>query len=122
MGFVAPLGEFVHEPGDKFRLSCNTKPVVEGAHEIVACFAAAGAIVRVGNSYTTDTLSKKRDWLPVPDEVPTRLIRVEEDVAVKLKLKLVHCIPVPEGVNVSDLLELPADTKTVFDPFPNASF
>ena len=75
-----------------------------------------------GKPGTTETLSKNNDWFPVPEEVPTMLSGVDDDVAMKLRLKLLHCIPVPEGVNVNDLLEVPAVTETDFDPIPPGSF
>jgi len=43
---------------------------------------------------------------------------VEDELATKLKLKVPHTIPVPEGVNVNEWLELPAVTEMDFDPLP----
>src|SRR5437868_6781077 len=122
MGLVDPVGELVHDDEDKSELSCSKKPGISGSQAMVTLPGEAGAIVRVGKPARTETLSKKRDWIPVPEEVPLMLIEVEEDVATKLKLKLLQCIPVPEGVNVKDLLELPAVTRTVLDPLPAGSF
>ena len=122
MGFVTPLAEFVHDSKDKLGLSCNTYPGTSGSQDTVTCPGVAGAMVSVGKPAGTEILSKNSDWFPLPEEVPTMLSGVDELVATKLKLKLLHCIPVPEGVNVNDLLDVPAVTKMDFDPIPKGSF
>jgi hypothetical protein len=89
---------------------------------MVTCPGEAGTIVSIGKPAKTETLSKNSDWFPLPEEVPTIVSNVDDEAATKLKSKLFHCIPVPEDVNVKDLLELPAVTETDFDPFPPRSF